>query len=164
MDAQSRVQQIAQQVGLRQLTLNGKVYSIKLLPASKGMSVSSRLIKALGPAFGVMLDSNNEDLFPEQVSMFTDLAIAIVRQLDELQLETTIKELLGCLSCDGQTVNFDEHFAGNYGELIAVTEYALKENFGDFFTEYLRAKGLETHTLREMLLKNKVEIPEPSEG
>jgi len=163
MSASDRVQQIVQQAGHRQLVLNGKTYSVKLLPATKGMSVSARIIKAVGPAFGVLLDSSNEDLFPEEISMFTDLAVAVVRQLDELQMEITIKELLGGLSCDGQSVNFDEHFAGNYGELIAVTEYALKENFGDFFTEYLKAKGLEIHTLREMFQKNKEEKPEELE-
>ena len=142
-----------QAAGQRQKAINGRNYSIILLPATRGLTVSNRLVKSLGPAIGVLLDNSKvkEVLFPEEQSMFTDMAIALVRQLDELDLENTIKELLNGCACNGQPLDFDKHFAGNYGELVAVVEFALKENFGDFFTTYLKAKGLEIHTLREMM-------------
>ena len=83
--------------------------------------------------------------------MFTDLAIALVRQLDELELEETCRVLLAGLTCNGQPVDYETHFAGNYSAYIQVIEYALKENFGSFFTDYLKAKGLEIPTLMAML-------------
>ena len=154
-------QQAAAKAGIKQKTINGKIYSVKLLPATLGMTISSRIMKAMGPAIGVVVDSKDEIYLPGEQSFYTDIAVAVVAQLDELSLEMTVQELLGGLSCDGHAVDFDRHFAGNYGSLIAVVEYALQENFGNFFTDYLRAKGLEIHTLRD-LMKPKEETPEPS--
>lgn len=158
----SIIQQAAHQAGIKQKTVNDKVYSVKLLPATRGMTISSRLAKALGPAVAVIVDSKDEVYLPGEQSFYTDIAVALVSQLDQLALEETVKELLNGLTCDGQPVNFDTHFAGNYGSLVIVVEYALQENFGNFFTEYLKAKGLEIHTLRDMMTPNKVEIPESS--
>ena len=155
-----------QNAGQRQKDINGKTYAITLLPASQGLAVGNRLIKSLGPAIGVLLDSSQieEVLFPEDQSMFTDISIALVRQLDELDVESTIKLLLNGATCNSQPINFDQHFAGNYGEMVAVTEFALKENFGDFFITYLGSKGLGIHTLKQALQPRvKDTTPEESE-
>ncbi len=154
-------EQANNEAGLRRKEINGKLYCIQLLPASKGLTIGKRLIKSLGTALGVVLDSNDNPFAAETI--FTDLSIAIVSKIDDLDLEATIKELLGYCSCGGNQIDFDRHFAGNYGEMVAVVEFALRENFGDFFTDYLKAKGLEIHTLREMMNK-KAETPEKSES
>lgn len=158
-------QQAAALAGIKQKTIQGKVYSIKLLPASQGLTVGQNIIKGFAPALGVLFDSKLEEdsLFPEEQTVFTDLAIAVVRQMDSLELTSVIQLLMQGLSCDGQAVDFDTHFAGNYAALLSVVEYSLRENFGDFFTLYLKEKGLEIHTLREMMMPKTVESLEASE-
>ncbi len=156
--------QAAAQAGIKQKTFGNNTYSIKLLPATQGLVTGQRIVKAFGPALGVLLDSGSQEgLYPEEDKLYTDLSVAIVHQLDDLEIVQTIKELLAGLSCNSQAVDFDKHFAGEYGELIAVVEYALKENFSDFFTSYLKAKGLEIPTLRSMMTP-RVENQEQSNG
>jgi len=143
--------------GLRQKVINNKTYSIKLLPASRGMKLASRMFKTLAPALGVLLDSGEADkealaLYGEDESLFTNLAVALVRQIDELSIDETVKELFGGLSCDGVAIDFDTHFAGNYGDLLILATYCLKENYGDdFFTVFLKESGLKIPTLRSMV-------------
>ncbi len=157
-------QQAAQMAGIKQTTFGSNTYSVKLLPATNGLATGQRLIKAFGPALGVLLDSgkDKENLYPEEDKLFTDLAVAIVHQIDDLEFIQTVKELLNDLSCNSQPVDFDKHFSGRYGELIAVVEFALKENFGDFFSSYLKAKGLEIPTLRSMMATQKDESQKQS--
>lgn len=152
--------------GVRQTTINGRSYSIQLLPGTVGLNTAQKIIKALGPALGVILDSPNQDevVFAEDNTFFTDVAIAIVSSLDNLDLEHTVKNLLMNSYCDGQKIDFDKHFMGNYGNMIALVEFTMKENFGDFFTSYLKAKGLEIHTLRQMMNPLKAENQEESDG
>ena len=149
-----------QKTGTRNIDILGKKYSITILKASQGLEVGTRLIKTVAPAIGIFFDNreatkglqseDGEVVFLDEQTIFTDLAVALVTQLDNLDLIGTIKGLLASLHCNSQPVVFDDHFAGNLGELAAVVEFALKENFADFFTSYLKAKGLEIHTLGEM--------------
>ena len=149
------MQQALQQAFQCQSTINGKDYVIQLLPTSVSLEVSQKLVKALGPAFGVLLDNNSdESMYQMEQTLFTDLFIAIAKQLDNLELTTLLQVLLKGAYCDGQAIDFDEHFRGKFGELLLVGEWALKENFKDFFISYLKAKGLEIHTLREMMMNH----------
>lgn len=139
----------------RETHINGKTYTIQLLSTSLGIKVKERIIRAFGPMLGVSFDyiQKGEDIFPEDFNLFTDLSIALVRNLTELDVVTTIQLLLADSYCDGHKIDFEDHFAGNYSELYLLVEFALKENFGSFFTDYLKAKGLSVDALREMLPK-----------
>lgn len=137
--------------GVRQTIIGDSEYVIKLLPATKGLEMGNRLIKAFGTALGVILDSNSreeiDEYFLEESTLFTDLAIAVCAKLDELNIIVTVKDLLAGSYVNGQPLDFDSHFMANYGNLVCLVEFALKENFGDFFTSWLKAKGFEIHTL-----------------
>ena len=104
---------------------------------------------------GVALDymEKGNDLLTDEFNMFTDLSIALVSNITQLDVVTTIQLLLSDSYCEGQRVDFEEHFAGNYGELYTLVEFALKENFGNFFTDYLQAKGLSVESLKAMVPK-----------
>lgn len=139
---------------IRETEINGRTYSIKLLPASVGIKVKEKIIKAFGPALGVLIDSSSieeEFLLPEEQTFWTNIAIAIVSNMSELDLVATLKVLTSQSWCNGKEIDFDEHFAGNFGELYILVEFILKENFGDFFTVFLKAKGIEIPTLGEMM-------------
>lgn len=137
---------------IREAQINGKTYMIQLLTTSLGIRVKEKIIKAFGPMLGVSLDyaQKGDDLLPEELNVFTDLSIALVSNLDKLDVVTTIQLLLAESWCDGQKIDFEEHFAGNYSELYQLVELALKENFGSFFTEYFKAKGLPIEALKGM--------------
>lgn len=147
------IQQASQQAGVKQKEIGGKTYSVKLLNTSTGLVVGQRVLEAAGPAIGVLLDRKSNDGFivPGEDSLYTEVFIAISRQLHALGLVDLIKQLFVGLTCNGQPVDFETHFAGNYGELFAVTEYALMENFSGLFIGYLKAKGLEIHTLSNLM-------------
>ena len=145
------IQDAVAQSGFKETIVNNKQYKVLLLPATRGLTIGQKLVKLVLPLFGILEDNNDEDKFlGEDKTLFTDLSIMVVRSMDDIDMVNTIKELLTGCYCNGQLVEFDTHFAANYGELIAVVEFALKENFGDFFTSYLKAKGLPIPTLREM--------------
>lgn len=160
----SIAQQASVLTGAVQEEINGKLYSIKLLEGSPGIILGERLIQAAGPAIGVALDRHNNDGFVAvgEDTIFTDIAIAISQQITKLGLLDVIKQLLKDATCNGQLINFETHFRGNFGELLAVIEYALKVNFSGFFIEYLKAKGLKIHTLRAMMGLKEETKPSPS--
>lgn len=111
-----------------------KEVQIYKLPASKGIVLGSKLLKLILPVLGGMAD----EIFSEEVKTaspktFTEIAQRLTMQLDNFDILEIIKELLSETAIDNQEVDFDEYFMANYGELVAVLEFALKENFQSFF-------------------------------
>ena len=144
------------QAGLKEIQIKGNRYTISLLPAYTAFAVSSDLIKLVAPSIASFIDSGRKEdyILPEEDSMFSEMAMLLVRQMDQVNLVTIVKSLLEGLTCNGVPVDPNEHFKGNFSGFLSIVEYALKENFGDFFTEYLKEKGLEIHSLREALTQN----------
>lgn len=141
--------------GIHQHEINGNLYSIKLLPASVGLGVGTKLIKMFAPVIGIVADNSNEEKFviPEDNNFFFEASTVLVNSMDEDSVVEMVRLLLADLSYNGVTVDFDTHFRSKYGELFAVLEVALKENFGDFLVSYLKAKGLEIPSFRELMRK-----------
>lgn len=150
--------QVARQTGgarhkskQREYPLNGQKYTIEVLPATAGLAVQQDLIKTFGPAFGVLLDKESIDpeyRYIDEQQTFMEIAHALVSRLDDFNFAEVCVALLYKIKCDGEDINFDEHFAGNYDELIDLVAFSLKENFGGLFMKYLKVKGLAIHTLR----------------
>lgn len=150
--SQDFVQEEARKAGLIQKQFNGQTYTLKLLPAIKGMMMGKRLITSFAPALGVLMDSSSEDsLYANEQTICTDVAVAIASQLDQLDFEKTIIDLLTGMTCNGQPIEFNSHFQAKYGLLLNCVEWAIVENFGDFFTEWLKGKGLSIPTLKSMM-------------
>jgi len=158
---------------IKEKDISGRVYSIVPLNATIGLDISQKIFKTFGPALGVLIDtaggsSSVEDeamnLDLEREDLWMELAMALTSSLDSLDLTETSKTLMKGVYCDGAEISYERHFAGNYGEYIAVLEFILKENFGSFFTGYLKAKGIEIHTLRTMMSRKKEQNQEESES
>lgn len=139
--------------GLKETKINGKSYAVKLLPAYQGFAVGMQLIKTFLPAFGSFLDNNNkkEYILPEEESLFTEIAILLVDQMGKINLMDVIQLLLQDVRVDGNQIDVDQHFMGKYSEFVSLLQFALEANFKDFFTGYLKEKGIEIHSLREMV-------------
>jgi hypothetical protein len=152
--------------GTHQFQLNdsGSFYTMQLLPATTGLSIGLELIKMAAPVLGILADSSDEEntLISNDSTMFFEASTVLVSSMGDIDTVNLVKILLNELKFNGTEVVFDTHFRANYGELIAVLEVSLRENFGDFFTSYLKAKGLEIPTLGN-LMKNKAAAPPESE-
>ena len=124
--------------------INGDEYIIKLLPAMQGISLFVRLTKAITPLIGMWADGEKKEDFvlPEEDNLFTELALLFTSKLDDINIEEVTSALMNELTFNGKVVDFDEHFRANYCNLLLLLEEAIKENFGSFFVDYLKAKGI----------------------
>jgi len=128
------------------LTLDsGLEYQISLLNAWEGIRLGNQIKGVILPLFGGTIDGiNSSDDFISQSTPFTNIAITLCDQLDKVQLEGVIGALLKGLVLKEQgkapkdlnptSSAFEEHFMANYGELIEVLAFSLRENFGSLFT------------------------------
>jgi len=118
------------------ITENGdNKVSIKLLPMSSGIKVTKELISLLAPAIGSMADGVRHDEYLHGApKSFSDLAFSLVSQLDKVDIIQLIHTLLQGMLVNTKQVDLEEYFTANYDELVEILEFALKENFGSFFT------------------------------
>ena len=135
------IQQIDKQSGIATKEVNCTDYTIQLLPATSGLAMSLEISKLLAPSVGAGLDGfGHDELLHGKATTFSGVAKLLATQLGTVDVSGMVKALLNNLEADGKKVNFDTHFRGNYGDLIQLIEFALKENFESFFTE----SGLKT--------------------
>ena len=135
--------------GIRNITLGGNTYSIKLLSAFKGFAVGMKLIKTCLPALGAYFDSDKREeyMLPEEESLFTEMALLLVTQTDKLDIEDIIETITKDSLCNGTPIDVDEHFRGDLKNFMELLQFSLKENFGGLFTDFLKEKGLSLPTL-----------------
>ena len=147
----SIAQNVFAQRGYRITLIGGDSYAVKLLPAGRGMALSMNLIKLFLPSIATWADGVKREDFvmPEDVNVFSDAAILLVGQLDQFDIEGTISALMEGLMCNNEAVDWNDAFRGRYTELVEILEFSLKENFGDFFTNYLRKKGIDLTELSQ---------------
>lgn len=125
----------------RKLEKNNKTYQLTVLRAGEGYALALKLLKLILPAIGKGVDGlQHDDVIHGAPSTFSELALTITEQMDKANVLEITQTLLKDVAVDGQSIEFDEYFAANYGELLLLLEWSLKENFGSFFTE----NGLQT--------------------
>lgn len=157
---QDTIQKIAQQVydeaGFKSTYIKDKKYSIQLLPASLGFQVGTSLIQILLPVLGAWADSKEREGFvlPEEEGLYSEIALLVCSQLEKVDLLNIIQVLLRELKVNGEKVDFDAHFRGNYSALLGIVEFAIRENFSDFLSGYLRMKGVILDSLNTPFQKN----------
>lgn len=113
---------------VRVTTIKGKTFQIYLLPAGEGIKRASQLIKAFSPCVASIVEATQGGALD-----YTTLAYTLAEGLDNIDMLDFASRLLKDLSVNGQAINLDEYFMGNYGELVEVLAFSLKENFGSFF-------------------------------
>lgn len=146
MDAASIVNKFQRELDLE----NGKKYIIKVIPTLKGIKIASQLSKFVLPIIGGTIDgirNIDPDLGPPRT--FSDIAKVLIEKLESGDVEDILINLLqGArvkeLDSPVRDLDIDQDFRANYGELIAVLEFSLKENFGSAFS----GKGI-SHRLTE---------------
>lgn len=131
---------------VRTTQIKGKTFQIYLLPAGEGIKRASQLIKAFSPSVAAIVEATQGGLLD-----YTALAYTLAEGLDNIDMLDFASRLLKDLSVNGQAVNLDDYFMGNYGELVEILAFTLKENFGSFF----ELKGFAEKLLPTMFSEDK---------
>lgn len=113
-------------------TLEGCEYTLNPLPATEGLQVFAQLTRIVTQTLGAGAPSSSEiDSVAEGLGRG-------IMQIGDLMVEPgtipLVKALLQGLKADGRPVDFDHHFAQNYGRLVDLAEWAIRGNFESFFT------------------------------
>lgn len=122
-------------MNFHQVTIDGKVYQIKIVNGRVGFRVMQALNKIVLPLLGESQDANrHDDVFHGAPKTFKDMAETLIKQLDNIELERIVfDDLLGELSCDGFQVKLENVIMGKYSLLFALVTESLKVNFGELF-------------------------------
>lgn len=107
------------------VTVNGEDYLITQFGARAGFKLSKKVAKVVLPVMS--------KFYGGAEASYADVMDAIVDKIDELDDET-IALLLSRTTYQKKEINFDEHFAGNYGTLILLIWEIIKFNFDDVFS------------------------------
>ncbi len=148
-----------EKAGIRQTTIKGKNYTIILLPALPAFLLGTELLEAILPSLGSGVDNglSLEEMFPEDRAMFTQIALHLTKSLKDLDKVNMVNQLLQGATCSGQPIDIHgDSMRGDISSFVSLIEFSLKENFTDFFTDYLKEKGLEISTLMEGLMSKAV--------
>lgn len=134
-------------------TINDKVFTFKILGARDGFNMGIQISKLILPAIGASVDgiksqskavdivaeSQDEnkvlDVLTKSNNTFADAAMKLVDQMDNVDVLAIVDKMFKDMLVDDKEENWDEYFAGNYGEMLEVLTWLLKENFASFFSQ-----------------------------
>ena len=124
----------------RMTDIDGSQYQIKLLDGMSGFRTSVELSKVLLPLVGESFDaSRHDDVFHGAPKTFREMALLLLQQIDQINLEDMIfNRLLAYLVKDGVQVKATDIIVGQYEILIELVAFAIEQNFGSLF----KGKGL----------------------
>jgi hypothetical protein len=117
-------------------------YVIKLLDGITGFRTAKDITKLILPLVGESFDAQrHDDVLHGAPDTFRQLALLLVEQSDKVDIEDIIfNRLFRYLVKDGEQVKVEDIIVGDYGLLIDLVMFAIKENFGKLF----EGKGLLT--------------------
>jgi len=122
-------------------TINGHMYNISTMPAFHGFSVSQRLLKIVGPPMSEVAESIGDvggdiDLSMVEINLPT-VVDHFIRSLESEDSQKLLKDLFVGVLVDGKDLSndsiFNNHFAGNFGEMVDVIIEIIRINFSSFF-------------------------------
>lgn len=119
----------------RQTTIGNSVYHIKLLDGRTGFRVAKSITSLVLPLLGESFDSGkHDDIYHGAPKTFRNMALLLLEQTDKIDIEDLIfNQMFAYLVVDGAPVKLEDLVIGNYGVLVELVTFALKENFGSLF-------------------------------
>jgi len=114
--------------------IGGKLWTVTLLPATRGLDVGRRLVRIIGPAIGQAIGAVGAGgIMEADASLLAGAAGSLAEHLGEPDAAALVKELVTAnVQCDGVPVtaaSFDVLFAGDYGTLIGVAVFVVEVNY-----------------------------------
>ncbi len=132
----------------KHIQIGDDLFQVKLIGGRKGVQIALKLKQIALPLLGRAFDGlKDEDVLIETPKTFTDMAILLNHSLDDANIDSLIFEdiLFDVKLKHGDQyiqINWDEYLIANYGCLIPLLAFAIKENFGSFFTGSGMMKGI----------------------
>lgn len=112
------------------VVVNGDEFMLSTFPAGKGLKLLKQLTRLVGPAFAEMLKGSEEG----QTDAMSLALEKLFDNLDEVDVETLVKELVTSATKASVTINFDMEFSGAYDTLFELVREIVEFNFGNVFT------------------------------
>lgn len=153
-------------LGVREKLINNKKFSLTLLPADEGLAVAFKLFAMLGPSVASIADSSRTEEYklPEEDDLYTQAVLHLVSRMSDVpDVIKVIKTVTRELKVNGNLIEFNDYFKGNYGELISALKFCLEENFKDAFMLLFKEKGSIRASLDMMMPKKEAKPEAPSE-
>lgn len=116
--------------------IDGYKFQINKLRTSELLKHGTKLAKVIVP---ILAEKAMQDKL-DQVD-FSSLADLLVDNIDELNLEELMPVLLNQATCDGMPLQYEDFFRGKFMTLIKVMQWALTENFLNFFDGSMEMNG-----------------------
>jgi hypothetical protein len=115
--------------------INGKNYKIKPIPWEEGVEMWEDIVKRCLPSVGSGLDRLQHDELSGSPTTFTEMMINLSQNLSGTTLLTYSKALADGATVDGEPMDLNTEFTGNYGAWMKWFTFAMKENFSSFFDQ-----------------------------
>lgn len=126
--------------------ISGDTYSVYMLPPRIANKMFIRIVKAVGPSLGVLIEELDDDDIKGGIKGLMDnpdlngafigkVAKELCERLDEDEIEGMMDALAKVSEVEGKGILFkvfDSHFQGMIGELYAWFAFALQVQFGNF--------------------------------
>lgn len=116
------------------ISIGDDSYSFITFPATKGLSILTKLLKVVGPAFGKFI-SSEEVKEGEEDTSFSNAVSILVENMYKDDITGLVKIITSNVTKNGVPIDFDQDFAGNYGVMVQLLVEILKANYSSFFTE-----------------------------
>ena len=126
--------------------INGETYKVAPMLATEAIVLQARLMRVLGPAAAklpAIIASRKEGVGDEEKARADQEAIAAITGIfagsEPREIAGLIKDIVETAmvrrpSGVYEQIDMDNDFTGRLGDLIPVVTFALKEQFGDFFS------------------------------
>ncbi len=122
--------------------LNGRTFKVEPLLAVQALSLWTRIVKVLGPAWGAI----REKMEASKKQTDTDMSVMVIQAVVDVatsnpsgEVTTLIKDIVETAmikrpSGSYEVCDLDGDFTGHLPDIPAVAMFVLQENFADFFT------------------------------
>lgn len=124
-------------MGIRKIEtdVGGAHWEMMTLPATVGLETFSKVVDLVGSPLGVAVGGiKDEEKFDMSNELFGKAVAKMASGLASPSTTKLVKTLLTGLRRDSQKVGFDDYFSGNYGELMELLWWSLRENFESFLS------------------------------
>jgi hypothetical protein len=132
---------------LAEKLIDGEKYEFMQFGAKKSIKLLTRLLKVVGEPLSLAVGAANGggSLFEKQLNpdMLGKAVACLVEHLEEDEVLDLIEEFTGKdnVLYKGMKINFDSHYEGKLPHLFKVLTAALEVQYGNFFGEFIGAKG-----------------------
>lgn len=115
-------------------SIGGARWEMNTLPATTGLTCLTQIAAIIGAPAGAAASGLNQQggLLGMDAGLMGEAVAKMTQRLADPQTVELIKSLLNGVRRNDKPVEFEDYFAANYGELMQVVAWSIRENFGSF--------------------------------